>query len=297
MAAHGARLLVDEQEEEQDEEQEQDGPLWQAVIRQPTTDRQRAVRLYILLAVNAVLFLFSLALYLRTVLLQQRKEAAALPPCVHRTDMEDARSAIEYEEQDSTGALVYDPDTKTAGRRQDAEVDYFGPPSLALDRTWHQLLHATPLRVPAHPSRLTASPGELPIMTDEEAIPYLPELLRIPKTNAYHFEPDVFHTLHCLNAVRLEVSKSLYNTTHASSHHSPRVELPDGWDVSHMEHCLDRLRQSVMCHGDLTASPLYYWEGFNLALGRTGKRTCRKWEPIRKWMDERGKRGKVLDSF
>ncbi|KAF2210521.1 hypothetical protein CERZMDRAFT_60734 [Cercospora zeae-maydis SCOH1-5] len=196
--------------------------------------------------------------------------------------MEDARSAIEYEEQEYTGALVYDPDTKTAGRRHDAAVEYFGPPSLALDQKWRQLLHGM---------------RELPIMTDDEAAPYLPELLRIPKTNAYHFEPDMFHTLHCLNAVRVEVSKSLYNTTSASHHHSTRVKLPDGWDVLHMEHCLDRLRQSIMCHGDLTPSPLYYWQGFDIALGRTGKRTCRKWEPIRKWMDERAKRGKALESF
>lgn len=151
-------------------------------------------------------------------------------------------------------------------------------------------------------------------MTDEEAEPYLPELLRIPKTKSYHFEygahdsgrlrvadlenrPDMFHTLHCLNAVRLEVSKSLYNTTYISQHHSTHASLPEGWDATHLEHCLDRLRQSVMCHGDLTPSPLYYWKGFNLALGRTGRRTCRKWEPIRKWMDERGKRGNVLESF
>ena len=103
----------------------------------------------------------------------------------------------------------------------------------------------------------------------------------------------MFHTLHCLNAVRMEVSKSLYNLT--IGHHGGNVDTPEGWDIVHMEHCLDRLRQSVICHGDLTPSPLYFTEGFGIALGRTGKRTCRKWEPIRAWMDDRGKRGPLLD--
>lgn len=268
-----APLLVEEESRGEKEK------LWQVLMRSPRTDQQRAVRLYCLLGLNVILFLSSLALYIRTISLQG-KQTAALPPCVHRTDMKDARSAIEYEEQEYTGALVYDPETHTAGRKHDADVEYFGPPTPLLDENWHQLLH-----------------GEIPTMTDEEAEPYLPELLRIPKTQSYHFEPDMFHTLHCLNAVRLEVSKSLYNTTYVSQHHSTHASLPEGWDATHLEHCLDRLRQSVMCHGDLTPSPLYYWKGFNLALGRTGRRTCRKWEPIRKWMDERGKRGNVLESF
>ena len=73
--------------------------------------------------------------------------------------------------------------------------------------------------------------------------------------------------------------------------------MPEGWDVAHMEHCMDRLRQAVMCHGDLAPSPMYSWEGFNFALGRGGEHTCRKWEPIRVWMDERGEKGPVLEGL
>ena len=124
---------------EEESQGEKEKP-WQVLLRSPRTDRQRAVRLYCLLGLNAILFLSSLALYIRTVSLQG-KEAATLPPCVHRTDMEDARSAIEYEEQEYTGALVYDPETQTAARRHDADVEYFGPPTPLLDENWHQLLH------------------------------------------------------------------------------------------------------------------------------------------------------------
>lgn len=34
---------------------------------------------------------------------------------------------------------------------------------------------------------------------------------------------------------------------------------------------MDRLRQVLMCHADLTPSPLYRWDGFNLAFGRAGE--------------------------
>lgn len=106
------------------------------------------------------------------------------------------------------------------------------------------------------------------------------------------FRPDMYHTLHCMNAIRSEVSKSLYNVS--AGHHHHGLILPKGWDVPHMEHCMDRVMQSIMCFGDLTPSPLYYWPGSNIAFGRAGPHTCRKWGPIRDWMDERGTRGSVL---
>ncbi|USW58676.1 Putative mycotoxin biosynthesis protein UstYa [Septoria linicola] len=255
-------------------DQEERGGLWQT-LKSPTSDKQRSIRQYFLLGLNIVLLLISAGLNFST-LQSHNQEESGPPRCVQQTEMRDAWSAVEYEERFYTGALVYDAETKRVVRKADGEQEYFGPPSKALDDAWDQLLR-----------------GEFPSMTDEEASDFLPELKRIPMTDLYHFEPDVTHTLHCLNAVRMEVSKTLYNSTAAHKHHSS-AKLPTGWDAAHMEHCMDRLRQSVMCSADLTPSPLYYWEGFNIALGRTGKRTCRKWEPIRAWIDDRGKRAAVL---
>ena len=61
---------------------------------------------------------------------------------------------------------------------------------------------------------------------------------------------------------------------------------------AHMDHCMDRIRQALMCHGDLSPSPLYAFEGTG-PIGKAGEHTCRKWEPIRAWIDERGRRGPV----
>ena len=106
----------------------------------------------------------------------------------------------------------------------------------------------------------------------------------------------MFHNLHCVNAVRMELSKTLYNhSSNDSVDHHQHKELPawltgPGWKATHLEHCLDRLRQAIMCHGDLTPSPLYTFKGYPVALGRSGEHTCRKFEPIRQWMDGRAER-------
>lgn len=110
----------------------------------------------------------------------------------------------------------------------------------------------------------------------------------------------MFHSLHCLNAVRKEVSKTLYTEMAKLEDAHPgegpyRKFLPEGWKQAHLEHCMDRIRQSLQCQGDLTPSPQYLYDGFPIALGRSGEHTCRKWQPIREWMDERGARADMVD--
>jgi hypothetical protein len=67
--------------------------------------------------------------------------------------------------------------------------------------------------------------------------------------------PDMFHSLHCLNAICMNLNPVMYGNSseYKTRHH----------------------------HHGLPASVI--------ALGKSGKRTCRKYEPIRKWMDQRGK--------
>lgn len=109
----------------------------------------------------------------------------------------------------------------------------------------------------------------------------------------------MFHNLHCVNAVRIELNRNLYGESSESAHHHelPESVVGPNYKTTHLEHCLDRLRQAVMCHGDLTPSPLYVFEGFPVALGKSGKHTCRKFEPIRQWMDERARTKGALESL
>ncbi|KAF5019107.1 hypothetical protein F66182_8876 [Fusarium sp. NRRL 66182] len=52
---------------------------------------------------------------------------------------------------------------------------------------------------------------------------------------------DVFHTLHCINKVR----KSYYS----DYYHDPN---PIADQQAHFDHCIDLLRQVIMCHGDVS---------------------------------------------
>ena len=101
----------------------------------------------------------------------------------------------------------------------------------------------------------------------------------------------MFHNLHCINAVRMKLNRDMYGDSvgYTPKHHHdiPESVVGPGYENTHLEHCLDRLRQAVMCHGDLTPSPLHVFKGFPVAFGKSSKHTCRKFEPIREWMDRR----------
>ncbi|KAI3323861.1 hypothetical protein HD806DRAFT_76421 [Xylariaceae sp. AK1471] len=56
---------------------------------------------------------------------------------------------------------------------------------------------------------------------------------------------DVFHQLHCLDSLRRAVYPDSY----------PHQASPRTWQL-HMDHCVDYLRQTIMCHGDTT--PVHY---------------------------------------
>lgn len=67
-------------------------------------------------------------------------------------------------------------------------------------------------------------------MTEEEAAPYLPELRPLPVDGLYHFEPDMFHSLHCLNEVRTRMAKVLYPNATYQGHAHHWETLDSQWD-------------------------------------------------------------------
>lgn len=110
------------------------------------------------------------------------------------TELFDARRAIQYEERAYTGALTFDRSKGGATRLNDGEMEFFGPPSPAIEASWEYLLHgmcSSSLRGRLFdlPRRLIAMCiDEFPTMTEKEAEPFKPELLPLRKDNQYHFE-------------------------------------------------------------------------------------------------------------
>lgn len=61
--------------------------------------------------------------------------------------------------------------------------------------------------------------------------------------------------------------------------------------VELLDHCIEQLRQSIQCAGDLTPVPLLpYGEEPNITLiGNPQLHTCRSWDSFRTWWTDRGR--------
>ncbi|KAF2123208.1 hypothetical protein BDV96DRAFT_15554 [Lophiotrema nucula] len=81
-----------------------------------------------------------------------------------------------------------------------------------------------------------------------------------------------FHQLHCLNGIRL----------HLDGKHSKRAASAHE-DVSpaHMRHCIDYLRQSIMCAADSNLEPVN--EELGGVTGWGSERTCRDFDALVGW--------------
>ena len=148
--------------------------------------------------------------------------------------------------------------------------------------------------------------------------PRLPALTEMPRNEriaqqGFYGGPDVLHSLHCLNAIRKHLFSSLiglfqqdikkviaYSTMSqlGLDYYAGSMTLPPEYRRIHIDHCVDHLRQALLCHGDLTPvtmkpvvanSSLPYPDTFYL--GQTEREhTCRSAEALRNWVTARGKR-------
>ncbi|KAG9225253.1 hypothetical protein CCMSSC00406_0007084 [Pleurotus cornucopiae] len=136
------------------------------------------------------------------------------------------------------------------------------PPSKELDELWEGLYNLGISRIPASQAK------QLPNAT--EAIP--------GDEHNYIVELDVFHELHCLNRIR----KTIYSDYYPDM----RLSLPG--NEAHMSHCLDSIRQSLMCSSDVSLI-VWKWDeeaGQSFPRGDVVHR-CRDFDKIKEWASER----------
>ena len=113
-----------------------------------------------------------------------------------------------------------------------------------------------------------------------------------------YFALDVFHNLHCLNAVRMELDKDYYGH-HDHGHVGRRAEHDHGpdappqhqsaWEAAsrdHIDHCMNHIRQSLQCRPDLSPAAMHVFADFDESkyfLGNAERHTCYDWESIMRW--------------
>ncbi|KJK77116.1 hypothetical protein H634G_07537 [Metarhizium anisopliae BRIP 53293] len=94
---------------------------------------------------------------------------------------------------------------------------------------------------------------------------------------------DVFHQLHCLNQIRMAFYPRRYNTS---------LTNPDGtvkyiqW--LHIDHCVESLRQSIMCHSDTSLITYKWLESKKITeLELEVVHMCRNFDKIQDWASQR----------
>jgi hypothetical protein len=144
---------------------------------------------------------------------------------------------------------------------------YQQPPSPAVDAAWEALYHTT-LGIPR--SHAQSLPNATVAANHDASAPYMVSL-------------SVFHVLHCLDSVRktvfhLAAGKSLAEIEHMMpGHGSGSVEM-------HLGHCIDAIRQQLMCDADVTPI-VWQWDESvgDVRVYANTVHVCRNYDDILEW--------------
>ncbi|KAJ8131022.1 hypothetical protein O1611_g2609 [Lasiodiplodia mahajangana] len=103
---------------------------------------------------------------------------------------------------------------------------YTGYPSPQSDEAWGELLEGISVKILPH---------------EMERLGY--SSLKLKDGSGYVGSLGVYHELHCIKRVRKMIYRDYYypNMTTDEWHHR----------MGHIEHCLEQIRQSAICHGDV----------------------------------------------
>ncbi|KAI8629702.1 hypothetical protein F5Y19DRAFT_475152 [Xylariaceae sp. FL1651] len=160
---------------------------------------------------------------------------------------------------------------KTLAFRKDSRVfpltvagtSFAGDPSAELDKAWHDLLEDTTIRV---------SKADLDYYN----------ITSLPLADGSGFASELFmtHELHCLKKVRQWIYKDTYFTQVQGLE---RNELK-----RHVDHCIETLRQGIMCRGDVSLGTYTYLRGSSYVTARSwGTHQCVDFEALIAWARER----------
>ncbi|KIX09227.1 uncharacterized protein Z518_00306 [Rhinocladiella mackenziei CBS 650.93] len=159
----------------------------------------------------------------------------------------------------ATPAVRYKNIVATAGLRYDRSP-YQGWPSNESDQLWSDLYNFGLTRISMKEVVLLAN-RTVPIYGDP---------------GHYIVTLDVFHQLHCLSMIRQRIWSTEETT-------------PFGYvGDRHMDHCIESIRESLMCSSDISPRPYGWSEEFGEVLPvNQFLRTCRDFDALRDWAMER----------
>ncbi|OAA56509.1 hypothetical protein LEL_10959 [Akanthomyces lecanii RCEF 1005] len=98
-------------------------------------------------------------------------------------------------------------------------------------------------------------------------------------TGQYLASLDVFHQLHCVDLLRKATHREYYD-----KHEGSFAGAPENVVQGHLQHCVEMLRQTLMCHGDISLLTYNWVEGRSMPHPNFNTvHTCKKWDTLIKW--------------
>ncbi|KAJ4297957.1 hypothetical protein N0V90_005856 [Kalmusia sp. IMI 367209] len=173
--------------------------------------------------------------------------------------------------QASSSSLVYSPAHEAVRFRKqsfDAELviesDYIGDPTPATDHAWHVLLGNMNIAVPASDLQK--------INTKSIQVPGEPGM--------YIAGLSVYHELHCLKRLRQHTWIDVYFPNQTAE--DARLQR------LHTDHCIDVLRQAILCRADVSLFTLQWSENSTAPRADfSHEHQCVDWEALDAWAGER----------
>ncbi|KAK2752399.1 hypothetical protein FQN55_007439 [Onygenales sp. PD_40] len=141
---------------------------------------------------------------------------------------------------------------------------FVGKPSPEVDKAWHDLLN------------------DENIMVEPEYIKHYGRediSVRIPEGDGYIGTLNVYHQIHCLKRIR----QFMYQDYYFADSSKEDIEM----NRLHNEHCIDFLRQSAMCHGDVGLLTFEWHASSRLPLANATSHQCVNWEKLDQWTKAR----------
>ncbi|KAK3351077.1 hypothetical protein B0H65DRAFT_567985 [Neurospora tetraspora] len=139
-----------------------------------------------------------------------------------------------------------------------------GPPNDEVDKAWRDLyIDIGVIKIPKE---------------DAEKLPN--QTLPIPgEEDGYIVGLEVYHQLHCLDLIR----KHFYPERYGGDRDMTEQQRKEYW--IHLEHCIDNLRQTIMCYSDISTIPWMYMERVhaNFPSAKT-THICRDFDKLTEWM-------------
>jgi len=186
----------------------------------------------------------------------------------YKTELAAARAIIKTEHRWFTGAPTW---TKTgeAHLMVDPKAPkYVGNASDELDDNWDDFIGGRYFHLSEAEAREAWGPQYTEFWDHQEG--------------AYVAGLDVMHLLHCLNMIRQEFDADRYPPP---KHVNPLL---------HRNHCIENLRQAIMCNADLAPIPTRWYDYLDQNyIDSNRPHVCRNWGAIRDFVTERKKKSIV----